>query len=359
MPRRKPLTQKMKKIVFLTAGSIKRASSRFRVYWWLDLLKSKGYEVEIVNFYLEELPFKLVPKVIQRQILIRTKVYRNFKKALYGATIVVIQDVIPPRSWVKLIIENNLRLIFDFSNPIHLFNPDRNFKFIRRPTHKYLETPRFNYLLNHCDAVIVENDGLKLSINHNNVHTISPINTSFFEPNYKRGEKFKIGWTGSPATLIYISNLFDVIEELGEKHDIKMILVGAGKEVRIKNVEVLLLDWDLHKEPEYISSFDVGLFFLPDSDWGRSRGGGKLYVYMASGVPPIASPLGVGKTIVNHEKNGLHALTKKDFYNNIERLILDEELRLRLAKNARKTAVDNFSNESYMHRFLKILDPDR
>ena len=47
-----------------------------------------------------------------------------------------------------------------------------------------------------------------------------------------------------------------------------------------------------------LRALDVGLMPLPDDEWSRGKCGMKALQYMAFGIPPVVSPVGVNATAV-------------------------------------------------------------
>ena len=91
-------------------------------------------------------------------------------------------------------------------------------------------------------------------------------------------------------------------------------------------------------------------------EWGKSRGGGKLLVYMSSGIPIVSSAYGIGNQIVTNNYNGILVNNNEEWYNALELLICNEKLRDKMSKNSRKTAVTQFSHWAYLSNFLKLVN---
>jgi glycosyltransferase involved in cell wall biosynthesis len=64
---------------------------------------------------------------------------------------------------------------------------------------------------------------------------------------------------------------------------------------------------------------------------------------MASGVPVAASPYGVNGEIIRDGENGLLAVSDDEWREKLTALMLDRELRARLAQEGRKTVEANYS----------------
>lgn len=92
--------------------------------------------------------------------------------------------------------------------------------------------------------------------------------------------------------------------------------------------------------PHYISLADVVTLPMTDNLVNRSRSPVKLGEYMASGKAIIANNIGVIKSVVKTNYNGIVVDNEKEFGEAIDRLARDHKLRRKIEKNARNTAED-------------------
>jgi glycosyltransferase involved in cell wall biosynthesis len=116
------------------------------------------------------------------------------------------------------------------------------------------------------------------------------------------------------------------------------------------------LPWNLNSEVDDLSLIDIGLMPLPDDEWARGKCGLKALQYMALGIPPIVSPVGVNSDIVTHGENGLIATTNDEWFDSIKLLVEDEPLRRQLGAAARETVVERYSGQAWAPRFVQILE---
>jgi glycosyltransferase involved in cell wall biosynthesis len=98
---------------------------------------------------------------------------------------------------------------------------------------------------------------------------------------------------------------------------------------------------------------------LSDDEWSRGKCGFKALMYMAIGVPTIASPVGVNSEIIEHGVNGLLASTEQEWIECIKRLAADATLRRSLAEEGRRTVVQRFAGQRWAPRFLEVLEEAR
>jgi glycosyltransferase involved in cell wall biosynthesis len=76
---------------------------------------------------------------------------------------------------------------------------------------------------------------------------------------------------------------------------------------------------------------------------------------MASGIPIVASPVGVNSEIVIHRENGFLARTEEEWVRFLKKLIEDRDLRERMGKKGRGHIENHYSLKVIAPRFLGIL----
>jgi glycosyltransferase involved in cell wall biosynthesis len=94
---------------------------------------------------------------------------------------------------------------------------------------------------------------------------------------------------------------------------------------------------------------------LFDDEWSRGKCGMKALQYMALGIPPVVSPVGVNATIIRDGVNGLYACTEEQWIDRIALLLENEPLRRSLGKEARRTIEESYSARAHAPRVAKIL----
>ena len=75
---------------------------------------------------------------------------------------------------------------------------------------------------------------------------------------------------------------------------------------------------------------DIGVSWLPDDSWSRGKCGLRVLQYMAAGLPVVANPVGMNRTLVLHGETGFLASTPQEWAEAIARLAADPHLRQRM-----------------------------
>lgn len=167
---------------------------------------------------------------------------------------------------------------------------------------------------------------------------------------------FTIGWMGSPSSAPYLGLMADALAQLDGRA--RLLLVGAhGAEPPGLPVGVPVehAPWSEESEAAVLARFDVGVMPLPDGPWERGKCGYKLIQYMASGLPVVASPVGVNGTLVRDGENGFLAVEPAEWASALNRLAADPALRARMGAAGRRMVEERYCLQAVAPRLADAL----
>jgi glycosyltransferase involved in cell wall biosynthesis len=167
----------------------------------------------------------------------------------------------------------------------------------------------------------------------------------------KRSGPFTIGWIGSPSTVEHLAIVAPALTRICERHDARVVIVGSGP-AGVKGFRAEFREWSEARETSDILEFDVGLMPLIDDPWSRGKCGFKLVQYMASGIPVVASPVGVNSDMVAPGINGFLATDPRSWEDALEQLIADRNLCASLGAAGRKRVEQSYSVQVIAPRFI-------
>ncbi|MGE0703952.1 MAG: glycosyltransferase family 4 protein [Vicinamibacterales bacterium] len=240
-------------------------------------------------------------------------------------------------TWLEQLVARRCPIVYDFDDAIYLpatSGANRSFSFLKKPS-------KVDALCRLATAVTVGNEHLAGFARRHSSH-VHVVPTTIETDEYRlqaraANSRPVVAWTGSQTTVPYLERLGPALRRLRQLCDFELLVIGAR--TSIEGIDVRLLPWRAETEVLDLAPADVGLMPLTDDEWSRGKCGLKALQYMALGIPPVVSPVGVNTRIVTHGVNGLHAASDDEWVEHVRQLLSDAELRRRLGKAAR-SAVD-------------------
>ena len=283
-------------------GAQDRASSRLRVWDHVDWLRAQGNSIRI-----DSLAGPGMKKADARFLARLALRYPRWLLNFFWSDAVLVQESLA--LWPAVLLKNlgkRRTILFDFSDAV-----DRIGHGFRRRLRRKL----FELLVRRADAVVVENGayvGLLAAKARRCAQFYGPVDAARYRASreYLRASsaesgRLRIGWTGSPATYVFIAPLLPVIDELAREFPIELVLMGVKSvDYRFVSASLVTMDWSEDAEFDLVPTFDLGLFRLDGSEESHWRGAGKLFIYMAAGVPFVASDVGIAKAVMDESGIG-------------------------------------------------------
>lgn len=254
-------------------------------------------------------------------------------------------------------------VVYDFDDAFFIPYEDH-----RRPLVRRLLAGKLDSLMAGAAACCCGNQYLRdHAAARNNRAMILPtvVDTDLYIPAASRNPSgpLVVGWIGSPTTWHNVRPLLPLLRSLCETYGVRVRVIGAGIAAeQDRFVGLDLIDWTEAGEVLDVQAMDIGIMPLLDLPFQRGKSGYKLIQYMASGVPVVASPVGVNRQIVVPGENGFLATGETEWREALTQLIADGELRARLGSAGRAAAVANYSLASQAPRLIDLfrsLDPAR
>ena len=340
------------KILFIVPYSSEGPSNRFRVEQYVPYLEKEGIGYDISPFVSREFYRILYLKgnYFKKMVFFLAGLFRRLKdlSRLHKYGLVFIHreacPIGPP--FIEFLIHMFRKpMVFDFDDAIFLsnYNPaNRFYSFMKFPQ-------KTRYIIKMSKAVIVANGFLRnYAIQYNqNVHIIpTPIDTDKFRPRESFNKTPVIGWIGSSTTVSYLKSIYPVLGELSKRHKFILRVIGSGGSADIPGVVVENMEWSLEKEVRDFQGIDIGIYPLPDTEWARGKAAFKAIQYMATGVPVVASSVGMAKEVIKDSVDGFLVSSNMEWCDKIKRLLDDAELRRKMGIAGREKVINKHLLES-------------
>jgi Glycosyl transferases group 1 len=162
-----------------------------------------------------------------------------------------------------------------------------------------------------------------------------------------------IGWIGSPSTTPYLESVLPIFGRLAAT-GLSHRLVAIGADTTFAAPWFSAPAWSLASEPGALAEFDLGIMPMPDDPWTRGKCGYKVLQYFAAGVPVVASPVGLTRSLVGPDRGRLVA-GEAEWIDAIRELASDTATRRELGANGRRFAEQNYSYDRWAPEVARLL----
>jgi glycosyltransferase involved in cell wall biosynthesis len=335
---------------------------RFRFELYKDTLVKNGYEVTTKSF-LDPADFKIIHQygfLFKKSLALCKGFFKRllllFKIDKYDFVLVQREfaPVGPPVfEWLVARLFQK-KLIYDFDDAIWLPSVSKqnrlaaHFKNAQKVNAickmAYRVSAGNQYLCNHArqyNSNVVYNPTCVDTVNRYNVLANHDV------------EKITISWTGSFSTLKYLAIVENALRRLQDKYDFNVkIICNQQPSLNLKNVAYV--EWSEENEVSELAACQIGLMPLTADEWSEGKCGFKLIQYLSLGIPSVSSSVGVNKKIIEAGVNGYFADSDDEWYNNIEKLLLDASLRKRMGIAGRQKMIAQYSLQSNEANFLNL-----
>ncbi len=285
---------------------------------------------------------------IRRRILSRAEVHSEasiLKKAA-SADVVYLSKVLSLSLYERLKESTTARIVLDFGDSVWLYNDGAN-------------EHSFQQVLRIVDAVTTDNARTAEYVRQfNSDCTVIPDSPQLEEFDRRRSSRTRsmrrdvvLGWLGTPSTLFNLYEIWEALEIIGQRHpDATIRLVGAGHDPNLRpafeRIRYSIVEsYDQNRMIDEVLDMDIGLFPLQNVERSRVRGVLKAAIYMCGEAAVVASPVGQVVDVIRNGENGLLAGSRDEWVRQLERVILDRELRLRLTAEGLTYVRQHFRTE--------------
>ena len=162
-----------------------------------------------------------------------------------------------------------------------------------------------------------------------------------------------VGWTGTHSTNKLLRLIEVPLRKLQEKYDFTFVAI-SNIDPKIKLVNYKFIKWKEESEISDLLKIDIGVMPLNNTKWNNGKCGFKAVQYLSLGIPAVVSPVGVNPKIVVDGVNGYLAKNEEEWYNYLEKLLLDHDLREKYGREGRSHIIRNYSKLSTKDAFVSL-----
>lgn len=345
-------------VLFLLTNPVESPGERYRILQYLPRLAEAGIHTE-VHTLLSSSEYQRLQRGENRVgvalAIVRAAVQRTLRLRRRSSVDLVVMYRQPIGLWPGAIesalTQQGVPFLFDFDDAIFLPSPSP----VSRLS-AYLRPPeRLGRLIASAALITAGNDYLATyARSHSNRVEVLPtcVDTNVYRPRAREPRnRIVAGWIGSRSTAPYLHELDHAWKRLDERLHLRVI----GGQYSHPDVDVDVREWALETEAAEVADLDIGLMPLPADRWTQGKCGLKILQYMASGVPTVASPVGVNTELISDGVNGFLASDAKEWAAKLQRLVDNEPLRRRFAEAGRATVLDRYALDRWAPRFAKMM----
>lgn len=301
------------RVLALTFGDEHQASSKYRVFQYVEPLREMGIVIEPTpaNAFQD---WHKVPDY--DAVLVQKKLFASGKvKRLRGQT---------------------PRLIYDVDDAIwHPHGKEHSYFTNLRNGWRLKAIARAADLCIAANSVLAEHlRGLTSKV------TLLPLalDGERWRPGGKRTPSgmVRVGWAGHPVNLPYLEGIESALTQAQTDNPDAEFAFFCGKQPDFRKLKYRHIRFQPDAEIEAIRQFDIGILPLPQGPFAAGKSPVKGLQYMACGIPTIVTPVGATRDMFREGETALFASTADEWQHAITRLVRDRDLRVRMGKQARK-----------------------
>lgn len=360
------------KVLFLLPYSLRRApSQRFRVELFLPALQRAGIQYHLEPF-MNERTWKILYQpgaYLQKALGVIRGIFRRLYCVVFIApryTHVFIHREAAPIGppvfeWILARVLRK-KIIYDFDDAIWIPKTTRENKLISGVK----SFGKIRAICSWANSVVVGNQFLASWAGQWNKR-VSVIPTCVDVVNMhnklrcQESRVVTVGWTGSHSTMEYLDFLVPVLEKLANQFDgstgvqVNFVII-SNKPPAFQLSRMEYLPWSEASEIKDLMRLNIGLMPLEQDAWSNGKCGFKLIQYLALGIPAVASPVGVNKNIIENGVNGFLCVTEQEWFESLQKMIVDASLRKSMGEKGRKKIEAQYSIQCQEANFLRLFN---
>jgi glycosyltransferase involved in cell wall biosynthesis len=359
------------RVLAICAFPVEAAATRFRLKQFVDPLNERGIDLEIVPFLSSEQfntlyrSGSLTPKAASMGVAVLKRVAQTLKVRRYHVLLVQREAMIFGPGLFEWLYQKlgDMPMVLDLDDATYVRYVSPTYGRMGNVLKSFGKTDN---LIRRASVVTCGNRFIAehaTSIGTPAVIVPTVVNPDEYRPIEVRTESEipTLGWIGTHSTFPFLEGLFPVFEKLAQKHNLRLKIVGAGRDIpEIRGLQLVNCDWNLSREVEDFRSLDIGLYPIrvtssANEEWIRGKSGFKAVQYMAVGIPFVMSPVGICEEMGEPGKTHFNANSEDDWYTCLNMLLSDKDMRLRMGSAGREHALANYSLEQHADIFAGAL----
>lgn len=334
------------KLLMLTRHQRLGSSSRLRLMAYRPFLESQGWSVSVGHFFDDRYLLRFNAGQQRSRTAVLSALLRRLQQ-LYSAKhfdlLWIEKELFPffPGFLERLPQWKRIAYVVDYDDATFHRYDQHSSSVIRRLLGNKLTT-----LLRSAETVTCCNPYLARMCLAKGAKQVIQIPTVVDPSRYRMAQRpacdeLRIGWIGSPTTAQFLALIREPLEALASRLRMRFVIIGAAQSPKL-DIPIERHSWAEETESQLLQTLDIGVMPLSDTLWEQGKCGYKLIQYMASGLPVVASSVGVNRSVVSAD-TGFLVKDQAEWLQALIRLGYDPELRAALGKAGRRRVEQRYS----------------
>jgi len=171
-------------------------------------------------------------------------------------------------------------------------------------------------------------------------------------------QPLRVGWCGSDLSIRQtLYPYLDMLARLQAQLGFAFVIMSKPKpELPKCDLRWHFVPWSQNAECHLAAHMDIGVMPLVDDEFQRGKCGAKILLYMAAGIPAVASPIGVNTRIIQHGKNGYLAGSEAEWGMAIGTLLGSRQQRSAIGQAGKASCAREYSLERWLPVLMQLLE---
>jgi glycosyltransferase involved in cell wall biosynthesis len=172
---------------------------------------------------------------------------------------------------------------------------------------------------------------------------------------YTLRSPLRLCWSGTPSSYGYLDLLREPLRRLGRVMPYQITIMSRTRfSFDDGEISARWVPFSHAGEVKLFQSSDIGLMPLPDGPYERAKENYKTKTYLASGLPVVASPVGMNNVFIEPELRGALARTDDEWLASILAFARDPDFREQCGREGRRYAERSFAIQVVGGRLLEL-----
>lgn len=321
------------RVLALTFGDEHQASSKYRVFQFIEPLAKLGIELEATpaNSFAQWQDVRRYDTV-----LVQKKLFRSGK--------------------VRYLRRNTSRLIYDIDDAIwHPHGKEHTFFTNLRNRWRLKAIARAADLCLCANNVLAQH--MRRMTDRIAVIPLGLDGTRWQPSTEASSAVVRVGWSGHPVNLPYLEAIEPALVQAQIENSNVEFAVFCGKAPAFRRLKYRHIRFQPDTEVDAVRSFDIGILPLPPGPFAAGKSPIKGLQYMATGIPTVLTPMGATREMFCEGETALFASTAEEWQKAINQLVRDSSARVRMGSRARAVFDSTYELTRIVPLLAKALSP--